>query len=354
MSLAPSATPEVYSTLEVARAAGVREAQVRALVAAGTVDAIGTSFLDARNAARAVVLLRTPRGRHELFSPAPGGSRSFAQGLAGSGAVHAMLLAVLALLAGMGAGTAASGTPEPMRLVFLMQPGPGGGGGGGGVRLPPPPARAALRGAAHARSPVRAPAVHRPPEPAPEPRPEPPPAPRPAPVEPAAQAPAPPAVPQPSAPVVSAPADRTDAAGILSDRRAAPAQGPGTGGGAGTGSGAGIGEGSGDGIGPGAGGGAGGGPYRPGTGITPPTIQREVRPDYTEEGRRLGLSGDVLLEIVVRSDGSVGDIRVLQGLGGGLDRRAVEAVRQWRFSPARRFGTPVDVLVEVAVEFKLR
>jgi protein TonB len=50
----------------------------------------------------------------------------------------------------------------------------------------------------------------------------------------------------------------------------------------------------------------------------------------------------------------VGNVKVLQGLGGGLDQRAIDAVRQWRFSPARRFGTPVDVMVEVAVEFSLR
>jgi protein TonB len=80
----------------------------------------------------------------------------------------------------------------------------------------------------------------------------------------------------------------------------------------------------------------------------------EVKPDYTEEARRRSLSGDVVLEIVVRADGRVGAVRILQGLGSGLDQRAVEAVRQWRFSPARRFGTPVDVLVEVAVEFRLR
>jgi TonB family protein len=60
------------------------------------------------------------------------------------------------------------------------------------------------------------------------------------------------------------------------------------------------------------------------------------------------------LEIVVRRDGSVGDVKVIEGLGGGLSERAVQAVRQWRFSPARRLETPVDVIVEVAVEFKLR
>jgi protein TonB len=115
-----------------------------------------------------------------------------------------------------------------------------------------------------------------------------------------------------------------------------------------------MGEGTGSGIGPGSGGGTGGGPYRPGSGITPPGLLREIRPDYTEEARRRGIEGDVVLEIVVRADGSVGSARVLQGLGGGLDQRATDAVRQWRFSPARRYGSPVDVIVEVAVEFKLR
>ena len=79
-----------------------------------------------------------------------------------------------------------------------------------------------------------------------------------------------------------------------------------------------------------------------------------MKADYTEDARRRGVSGDVVLEIVVRRDGSVGDVKVLQGLAGGLNDRAVQAVRQWRFAPARRQGAPVDVIVEVAVEFKLR
>jgi protein TonB len=130
--------------------------------------------------------------------------------------------------------------------------------------------------------------------------------------------------------------------------------GPGNGNGAGTGQGIGLGEGQGSGVGPGSGGGTGGGPYRPGSGITPPSLLREVRPDYTEDGRRRNIEGDVVLEIVVRRDGTVGDVKLLQGLGAGLDQRAIDAVRQWRFSPARRLGAPVDVIVEVAVEFKLR
>jgi TonB family protein len=44
----------------------------------------------------------------------------------------------------------------------------------------------------------------------------------------------------------------------------------------------------------------------------------------------------------------------MRSLGAGLDQRAVDAVRQWRFGAARRQGSPVDVVVEVSVEFKLR
>lgn len=164
------------------------------------------------------------------------------------------------------------------------------------------------------------------------------------------------ALPQIVAPVVPIAADPRDRIGVPVDAPRAPvdSHGPGIGAGAGTGRGTGVGEGDGPGIGPGSGGGTGGGPYRPGSGISPPNVLREVKPDYTEEGRRRNLEGDVVLEIVVRRDGTVGDIKLLQGLGAGLDQRAVEAVRQWRFSPAHRQNVAVDVVVEVAVEFKLR
>jgi TonB family protein len=162
-------------------------------------------------------------------------------------------------------------------------------------------------------------------------------------------------LPQVVAPVATVPADARDRAGVIADTaKDSDSRGPGSGTGAGSGQGTGVGEGNGSGIGPGSGGGTGGGPYRAGSGITAPSLVREVKPDYTEEARRRGVEGDVVLEIVVRADGGVGDVKVLHGLGSGLDQRAIESVRQWRFSPARRFGTPVDVLVEVAVEFKLR
>src|SRR4029450_5242347 len=109
------------------------------------------------------------------------------------------------------------------------------------------------------------------------------------------------------------------------------------------------GRGVGPGIDEGTGGGTGGGPARPGSGIDPPRLLREVKAEYTEDARRRGITGDVELEIVVRRDGSVGDVRVLRSLGAGLEQRAIAAVRQWRFSPARRKGDAVDVIVEVAV-----
>ena len=157
------------------------------------------------------------------------------------------------------------------------------------------------------------------------------------------------------APVVAAAADPREREGVINQTRDRPAsQGPGVSGGAGAGQGTGNGEGLGAGIGDGAGAGTGGGPYRPGSGITAPRLLREVKAEYTDEARRRGMTGDVLLEIVVRRDGSVGDVSVLRGLGAGLDQRAIAAVRQWRFDPARLRGTPVDVIVEVAVEFTLR
>jgi protein TonB len=233
---------------------------------------------------------------------------------------------------------------DPMRLVFVAIPGPGGGGGGGGLLQRPAPPKALRQGHHTISSPL--PERHEPKPIVPTPVP---PEPKPAPPLKAEQLPA------VIAPIVTAPADPRDRVGVLAQTPAdIDSHGPGKGGGAGTGTGTGLGEGEGAGVGPGSGGGTGGGPYRPGSGIEAPRLLREVRADYTEEARQRGLAGEVILEIIVRRDGSVGDVKILQGLGAGLNDRAVQAVRQWKFAPARRLGTPVDVIVEVAVEFKLR
>jgi protein TonB len=363
MSSVITTVPDVFTAREIARVAGVSPGQVRALILSARIETIDGRFVAAAEAARALKQLRAggaDEGRR-LFREPAAPARSPGRALAASGALHAAMLAALVVLSTMGLSSAREETPrEPvhMRLVFLATPGPGGGGGGGGLRQPAPPPRAKLKGPSLLRSPVPTPRpiAKRPPDP--EPKKTPPPV-RPEPVERPVEPPRPVAAPVPLpqvvAPVAPVAADERDRAGVIAE--AAPesdSQGPGAGRGAGTGQGTGMGEGSGSGIGPGSGGGTGGGPYRAGSGITPPRLVREVKPDYTEQARRRGLEGDVVLEIVVRSNGSVGDVKVLQGLGGGLDERAIEAVRQWRFSPARRHGTPVDVIVEVAVEFKLR
>src|SRR5204863_98084 len=105
--------------------------------------------------------------------------------------------------------------------------------------------------------------------------------------------------------------------------------------GAGSGRDGGNGPGRGTGAGNGEDRGFGGGPYRPGSGVEPPRLLREVKATYSEEARRNNVVGDVLMEVVVRADGTVGSARVTRGLGFGLDERAVAAVREWRFAPAR-------------------
>jgi protein TonB len=355
------AVPDVFTAREIARAAGVSPREVRALILSAEVETIDGRFVAAADAVRALRQLRgcAPDAGRGLFRPPAGTKRSPARAFAASGALHAALLVGLVVLTTMGVASAPDETerePTHMRLVFLPKPGPGGGGGGGGLRQPAPPPRAETKGRSVLRSPVPPPRriTTRPPDP--EPKKTPPVTPEPVarPIEPPPAA-VPVPLPQVVAPVAPVPADTRDRAGeVAAAARESDSHGPGSGAGAGTGQGTGIGDGTGSGIGPGSGGGTGGGPYRAGSGITAPGLIREVKPDYTEEARRRGVEGDVVLEIVVRSNGSVGDVKVLQGLGGGLDQRAVDAVRQWRFSPARRYGTPVDVIVEVAVEFKLR
>jgi TonB family protein len=360
MSSVTASAPEVFTAREIARAAGVGLRDVRSLLSAGTIGTIDGRFVAPSEALRAVRLLggaAAPRER-ALFEPLAPSKRVPGSAFAASGALHVAMLAVLAMLATMGVASAPEETadPIPVRLVFLATPGSGGGGGGGGLRQPAPPARAQLKGTSPLRSPIPPPRPITTRRPEPEVKPAPPERPQPVarPVEPPPPPVVPAAVPQVVAPVATVAADTRDRAGVPDATAERDSQGSGSGGGAGAGQGTGMGEGTGSGIGPGSGGGTGGGPYRPGSGITPPGLLREIRPDYTEEARRRGIEGDVVLEIVVRADGAVGSVKVLQGLGGGLDQRATEAVRQWRFSPARRYGTPVDVIVEVAVEFKLR
>jgi protein TonB len=143
----------------------------------------------------------------------------------------------------------------------------------------------------------------------------------------------------------------TSAAAVMP--AAPPSNGTGSGGGIGSGSGGGVGVGHGPGVGAGSGGGIGGGVYKVGGGISAPQAISAPDPDYTEEARRAKKQGTCVLWLIVDSAGHPRDIKVVRGLGLGLDAKALEAVRQWHFQPALKDGKPVDVQISVEVEFHL-
>jgi len=132
-----------------------------------------------------------------------------------------------------------------------------------------------------------------------------------------------------------------------------PSNGPGTGGGIGSGEGTGIGSGKGGGLGPGEGGGTGGGVYSVGGGVSAPIPIYKPEPPYSEEARKAKYQGTVVLMIVVDAKGDVTDCKVVRPLGLGLDEKATETVRTWKFKPAMRNATPVPVRVIVEVSFRL-
>jgi periplasmic protein TonB len=134
---------------------------------------------------------------------------------------------------------------------------------------------------------------------------------------------------------------------------APPSNGTGAGGGIGSGSGSGLGEGHGQGVGAGSGGGIGGGVFHVGGGISAPQAISTPDPSYTEEARRAKTQGTCILGLIVDAEGHPRDIRVIRGLGSGLNSKAIEAVGQWRFKPAMKEGKPVNVQISVEVSFLL-
>jgi len=124
---------------------------------------------------------------------------------------------------------------------------------------------------------------------------------------------------------------------------AGPSNGTGTGGGAGQGTQTGFGAGAG--FGPGSERGAGG--------VLAPRPVYDPEPEYPEEARKLRLQGTVLLSLVVDEQGRARDIRIERPLGMGLDEKAVEAVKNWKFIPATRDGIAVAAEITVEVSFRL-
>jgi protein TonB len=224
-------------------------------------------------------------------------------------------------------------------LVWLAGPGPGGGGGGGGNRTPAPPARLQTRGLDVLSVPVATRPPLTPPRDRVEPRPDPPEI------------------------VLNVPVKPMDAGqiammGAVDGSIAAPtgSQGPGANGGAGSGKDGGSGPGDGQGLGPGRDGGTGDGDvFQIGSGITPPSVIRNVKPAYTPDALRARIQGEVFVQAIVRPDGTATVVRVSRSLDAvfGLDEEAIKAVRQMRFKPAIRLGQPVAVYVTIGVGFTM-
>lgn len=130
--------------------------------------------------------------------------------------------------------------------------------------------------------------------------------------------------------------------------------GQGGGGGMGSGQGGGLGSGRGNGYGPGEGGGAGGGLYRVGGGVSAPSVLFAPEAEFSDEARRAKYQGVCLISLIVDAQGNPQNPRVIRALGMGLDEKALEAVRKYKFKPAMLNGrTPVPVRITIEVNFRL-
>jgi protein TonB len=121
-----------------------------------------------------------------------------------------------------------------------------------------------------------------------------------------------------------------------------PSAGSGSGAGMGSGSNGGLGSGNGNGYGPGSGGNAGGGVYQVGGGISAPTV---IHTKY---------QGVCMVSLIVDAQGNPQNIHVARALGMGLDEKAIEAIKQYKFKPAMKDGkTAVPVMITIEVDFRL-
>ena len=274
----------------------------------------------------------TPRPFFLAVAEVPGaGYRHGTQIGAASLLIHAGIIALLCVLAGA-RPSRPTATQRPSRFTRLVAPhlGPkaaeGGGGGGGSSPLPPSPGQAPpfARTQFVPPSPRISPESYR----------------------------------LLMAPTLVGPPDvhlpPVDAS-IWGDPTALPgppSPGPGCCGSIGTGRDHGIGPEDGrPGVGPGPGGG-----YKvvaAGLGVSAPVPLYKVEPEYSEEARKAKFQGTVVLEIVIDEHGNPTNFKILNPLGLGLDEKAVEAVRQWRFRPATKNGKPVAVVARIDVSFRL-
>lgn len=92
-------------------------------------------------------------------------------------------------------------------------------------------------------------------------------------------------------------------------------------------------------------------------GVEPPVFTKKVQPKYPERAIKIRLQGYVILEAILRKDGSVDDIKVLRGLGKGkfgFEEEAAAALRSWEFLPGKVNGNPADVRMTLKIDFVLQ
>jgi len=90
-----------------------------------------------------------------------------------------------------------------------------------------------------------------------------------------------------------------------------------------------------------------------GTNVHPPTLTYSVEPEFSEDARQHKFSGNVQVYVIVDEQGRPTHVRVARGVGMGLDEKAVEAVRQYKFKPATQNGKPVKVDLYIDVNFRI-
>jgi TonB family protein len=114
-----------------------------------------------------------------------------------------------------------------------------------------------------------------------------------------------------------------------------------------------LGNGDGSGVGPGSDRSIGGERFSLRGAVTAPRAIYDPEPEYSDEARKARQQGRVVLSLVVDPQGHARDIHIARSLGMGLDEKAIEAVKKWRFEPGSRAGHPIAVQVNVEVNFRL-
>ena len=94
--------------------------------------------------------------------------------------------------------------------------------------------------------------------------------------------------------------------------------------------------------------------YRVGRGVSPPVLLTKIEPEYSEQARRAKLQGLTTLYVQITPEGKPAQIHIIDGLGMGLDQKAMEAVKHWRFRPGMKGGKPVTVEATIRVNFRLQ